>query len=110
MVDGVGVQDHQLQGLGQLEYPLDLALDLGCTDEAGDSPNLSRPTEWVTSSPKLERVLDRSMMGRLLRTDLLANERSAVTRVIEILRNTGKNTGWIYEDVPTHCSLFPACC
>lgn len=35
--------------------------------------------------PKLERVLDRSMMGLLLMTDRLANDRSAVTCVIEIL-------------------------
>lgn len=37
------------------------------------------------SLPKLERVLDLSIMGLLLRTDLLAKDRSAVTRVIEIL-------------------------
>lgn len=36
--------------------------------------------------PRLERVLDLSIMGLLLRTDLLAKDRSAVTRVIEILR------------------------
>ncbi len=36
-------------------------------------------------SPKLVRVLDLSMMGLLLRTDLFAKERSAVIRVIEIL-------------------------
>lgn len=38
--------------------------------------------------PKLERVLDRSMMALLLgllRTDLLARDISAVTRVIDIL-------------------------
>lgn len=28
MVDGVSVQDHQLQGAGQLEDPLDLTLHL----------------------------------------------------------------------------------
>lgn len=40
--------------------------------------------------PRLERVLDRSIMALLLgllRTDLLANDISAVTRVIEILKN-----------------------
>lgn len=36
--------------------------------------------------PKLERVLDLSIMGLLLRTDLLARDKSAVTRVIEILQ------------------------
>lgn len=38
--------------------------------------------------PRLERVLDRSMMALLLgllRTDLLASDISAVTRVIDIL-------------------------
>lgn len=38
--------------------------------------------------PRLERVLDRSMMALLLgllRTDLLASDMSAVTRVIDIL-------------------------
>lgn len=37
-------------------------------------------------------MLDRSIMGLLLRTDLLANDRSAVTRVIEILKSP-KHTG-----------------
>lgn len=40
--------------------------------------------------PRLERVLDRSMMALLLgllRTDLLASDMSAVTRVIDILGN-----------------------
>lgn len=43
--------------------------------------------------PKLERVLDLSMMALLLgllRTDLLANDISAVTRVIDILQNEKK--------------------
>lgn len=30
VVDGVCVQDNQLEGLGQLKDPLDLTLDLGC--------------------------------------------------------------------------------
>lgn len=37
-------------------------------------------------------MLDLSIMGLLLRTDLLANDRSAVTRVIEILKSP-KHTG-----------------
>lgn len=36
-------------------------------------------------SPRLERVFDRSMIAFLFSTDLLARDRSAVTRVIEIL-------------------------
>lgn len=94
MIDGVGVQDHQLQGFGELKYPLDLALNLRCTDDTqGDLPSLNLVDRLVHTwarSPKLERVLDRSMMGRLLRTDLLAKERSAVTRVIEILPKNQK--------------------
>lgn len=42
--------------------------------------------------PRLERVLDLSIMGLLLRTDLLAKDRSAVTRVIEILRTKSQDT------------------
>lgn len=30
MVDGVGIQNHQLQRSGQLKNPLNLALDLSC--------------------------------------------------------------------------------
>lgn len=44
-------------------------------------------------SPKLERVLDLSIMARLLgllRTDLLASDISAVTRVIVILNKKQK--------------------
>lgn len=37
MVDGVRVQDHQLQGFGQFEYPLDLTLDLSWTDRVTSS-------------------------------------------------------------------------
>lgn len=43
---------------------------------------------WYIYLPKLERVLDLSMMALLLgllRTDLLANDISAVTCVIDIL-------------------------
>lgn len=32
VVDGVRVQNHQLQGFGEFEYPLDLTLDLRCTE------------------------------------------------------------------------------
>lgn len=42
----------------------------------------------MQAAPKLERVLDLSMMGLLLRTDLFAKDRSAVTRVIEILQTS----------------------
>lgn len=53
-------------------------------------------------SPKLERVLERSMMMcllGLLRTERLAREMSAVTRVMEILGNgargeSGIRVGW----------------
>lgn len=46
---------------------------------------------WV-QLPRLERVLDLSIIGLLLRTDLLAKDRSAVTRVIEILRTKAQST------------------
>lgn len=45
--------------------------------------------------PKLDLVFDLSMMARLLglfRTDLLANDISAVTRVIDILKWSNKDT------------------
>lgn len=50
-------------------------------------------------SPRLERVLERSMMMcllGLLRTDRLAREMSAVTRVMEILggRVKSQGSGW----------------
>lgn len=32
MVDGVCVQDHELQGFGELKYPLNLTLDLRCVN------------------------------------------------------------------------------
>ena len=44
--------------------------------------------------PRLERVLDLSIMGLLLRTDLLAKDRSAVTRVIEILMQIQRGKIW----------------
>lgn len=50
-------------------------------------------TKVVPFSPKLERVLDLSMMALLLgllRTDLLASDISAVTRVIDILQHDEK--------------------
>lgn len=46
-------------------------------------------TWW--DSPMLERVVERSMMARLpglLSTERLASDRSAVTRVMEILKKT----------------------
>lgn len=92
MVDGVCVQNHQLKGLGEFKYPLDLTLDLRCINmshfECVSLLFLQTVGVGLTlaHSPKLERVLDRSMMGLLFRTDLLAKDRSAVTRVIEILR------------------------
>lgn len=33
VVDGVSVQNHQLQGFGKLKYPLNLTLNLRCTIE-----------------------------------------------------------------------------
>jgi len=44
---------------------------------------------WRRILPRLERVLDRSMMALLLglfNTDLLASDMSAVTLVMDILR------------------------
>lgn len=54
--------------------------------------HLARPGVWeeAGSSPRLERVLERSMMMcllGLLRTERLAREMSAVTRVMEILKD-----------------------
>ena len=49
-----------------------------------------------TALPRLERVLERSMMVCLLglfRTERLAREMSAVTRVMEILRDTEGTSG-----------------
>lgn len=91
VVDGVSVQNHQLQGFGELKYSLNLTLNLRCTDET----HLAY-TYVITEAkrlfvlmfallPRLERVLDLSMMGLLFRTDLFAKDRSAVTRVMEIL-------------------------
>lgn len=48
--------------------------------------------------PKFERVLERSMMACLLglfRTERLAREISAVTRVIDILKTRGKKITWL---------------
>lgn len=56
--------------------------------------------------PKLERVLDLSMMALLLgllRTDLLAKEMSAVTRVIDILQNKTKAGKRSYSRKLTVC-------
>lgn len=47
-----------------------------------------REGDWGVGSPRLERVLERSMMMcllGLLSTERLAREMSAVTRVMEIL-------------------------
>lgn len=60
--------------------------------------------------PKLERVLERSMMAcllGLLRTERLAREMSAVTRVIDILKEeTKKQTTKefnLWETEPNSC-------
>lgn len=96
MVDGIRVQNHQLQGFGELKYPLNLTLNLRCADKTERIllklvSSLYQKSSGIfilrlAQSPRLERVLDLSIMGLLLRTDLLARDRSAVTRVIEILR------------------------
>lgn len=59
------------------------------TEDTNIKINVQTICEEV-SLPRLERVLDRSMMALLLglfKTDLLASDMSAVTRVIEILKN-----------------------
>lgn len=51
----------------------------------------ARAVEFSSVSPRLERVLERSMMVcllGLLRTERLAKEMSAVTRVMDILEET----------------------
>lgn len=51
----------------------------------------ARSVEFFSVSPRLERVLERSMMVcllGLLRTERLAKEMSAVTRVMDILEET----------------------
>ena len=45
-------------------------------------------TNVLPHSPRLERVLDLSMMAFLLSTERLASDRSAVTRVMEILQKS----------------------
>lgn len=108
MVDGIRVQNHQLQGFGELKYPLNLTLNLRCADKTERIllklvSSLYQKSSGIfilrlAQSPRLERVLDLSIMGLLLRTDLLARDRSAVTRVIEILRTVTnierKNMQW----------------
>lgn len=58
------------------------------------------------SSPRLERVLERSMIMcllGLLRTERLAREMSAVTRVMEILKHqAGRKSGVRWAR--THCT------
>lgn len=33
VVDGVGIQNHQLQSFGELKYPLNLTLDFSCSEK-----------------------------------------------------------------------------
>lgn len=59
------------------------------------------PGNAVMSSlnvPKFERVLERSMMACLLglfKTERLAREMSAVTRVIDILKQELRKNAWL---------------
>lgn len=58
--------------------------------------SVGRPSRG-TALPRLERVLERSMMVCLLglfRTERLAREMSAVTRVMEILQDGEGMSGW----------------
>lgn len=48
MVDGVGVQHHQLQGAGQLEDPFNLTLDLGCRDETSRTVKARRVSQILS--------------------------------------------------------------
>lgn len=73
----------------------------------------SQGLRWFLGAdlPKLDRVLERSMMACLLglfRTERLASEMSAVTRVIDILRQEKKQQlylMWIITDTSTDGSF-----
>lgn len=74
-----------------------------------------REGESRGSSPRLERVLERSMIMcllGLLRTERLAREMSAVTRVMEILKDQAgrrSGVGWARTHIlSTH--RLQACC
>lgn len=105
MVDGVSIQHHQLQRPGQLKDPLYFTLDFRY--EENNHMDLIQPVSshaggvniYCTCTspsqtapvclPRLERVLDLSMMALLLglfSTDRLANDMSAVTLVMDILQ------------------------
>lgn len=116
VIDGVCIQDDQLERLGQLKDPFYLTLDLSCEETkekrtsctrhfkfsswldikkmchlflAGINLYLAKKTDQrhlSCHSPRLERVLDLSIMAFLFSTERFANDRSAVTRVIEILQ------------------------
>lgn len=110
VIDGVCIQDNQLKWLGQLKDPLYFTLDFSCgwqgvawatfnraaSLKAEEASILSRCSSFFSKekikdiffhlSPRLERVLDLSIMGFLFSTERFANERSAVTRVIVILQ------------------------
>lgn len=64
--------------------------------QPGGGVSMGRPSRGGTL-PRLERVLERSMMVCLLglfKTERLAREMSAVTRVMEILRDGEGTSGW----------------
>lgn len=64
--------------------------------QPGGGVSMGRPSRGSTL-PRLERVLERSMMVCLLglfKTERLAREMSAVTRVMEILRDGEGTSGW----------------
>lgn len=106
VVDGVSVQHHQLQGLGQLKDAFDLTLHLGWGDTgravsgwAGPGRGSLHPWAEPGPSPMLDRVVERSRIAclpRLLRMERLARDRSAVMWVMEILGSTG--TQWAPGD------------
>lgn len=56
VVDGVCVQDHQLQGLGQLKDPLDLALNLRCTHTHTRDTRDSAGSSWARDSCRRSRA------------------------------------------------------
>lgn len=103
VVDGVSVQHHQLQGLGQLKDAFDLTLHLGWGDTggavsgwAGPGRGSLHPRAEPGPSPMLDRVVERSRIAclpRLLRMERLARDRSAVMWVMEILGSTGTRVG-----------------
>lgn len=89
MVNSITVQNYELKGSSQLENSLDLGLHLSQTRRA---TAIARKDDWWCCCRRelgSAYLLDRSMIARLeglFIRDLLANDISAWTRVIIILR------------------------